>query len=98
MDNRDLNLILKFSFIGLSFCGLILLILCFQSCGRTGSEGYQVDKSGNISVVNSPEEERVCTFEYFPVCGKDGETYGNACAAELVGVEISFDGECQDAQ
>lgn len=36
----------------------------------------------------------VCTDQYEPVCGCDGQTYGNACAAASAGVAVSSLGEC----
>ena len=39
-------------------------------------------------------EEWFCTAIYDPVCGVDGNTYGNACSARLAHVDVDYEGEC----
>ncbi|PID83753.1 hypothetical protein CSB09_04590 [Candidatus Gracilibacteria bacterium] len=39
---------------------------------------------------------KVCTAHYDPVCGINGQTYGNACGAGLV--PIAYKGECENTK
>ena len=45
-------------------------------------------------MVSVEEKPTACTMEWSPMCGVDGETYGNLCMLKAAGVKLDHDGEC----
>ena len=39
----------------------------------------------------------ICSMDYAPVCGVDGETYGNFCVLEASDVRLDYGGACVDS-
>ena len=60
------------------------------------SIGFIAMDPGKIIEPRSVAEEKptVCTMQWDPMCGVDGETYGNMCMLNAAGVELSHRFEC----
>lgn len=74
-------------------CGGIMGVPCpkGQVCFFPPGECNVADNMGTCRVVGD-----ACPQVYEPVCGCDGETYGNACEAALQGVSIDHFGPCRE--
>ncbi|WP_339133359.1 MAG: Kazal-type serine protease inhibitor domain-containing protein [Candidatus Electrothrix sp. GW3-4] len=60
------------------------------------SEGANCGRA-DMTGVCEPKPE-VCTEEYMPVCGCNGETYSNACKAAAAGISVDYQGDCGGEQ
>jgi Kazal-type serine protease inhibitor domain len=77
-------------------CGGIAALACDpgQFCNYEpplgqGCDGSIADAAGVCQAI-----PQACTLQYDPVCGCDGNSYGNACAAHSAGVSVAGRGEC----
>ncbi len=74
-------------------CDGIAAIQCDAGlwCEHPAGQCKVADGAGLCAKV--PE---VCTQDYEPVCGCDGETYGNDCMRQAVKVQLDHIGECTE--
>lgn len=73
-------------------CGGFTGILCPSGYYCKQEEGQcleELDGAGTCQPV-----PQMCTQDYTPVCGCDGQTYSNACQAGVAGISVAIEGEC----
>ncbi len=63
---------------------------------KDGWTPREMNNSGDITPT-IPKEQKVCTMDYSPVCGKDLNTYSNACMAESNETTVLHKGNCVSA-
>jgi len=72
----------------------------FEECiaaGNPAMESYPRQcrtEDGKHFVEIIEEKPTVCTLQWEPMCGVDGETYGNLCMLNASDVKLDYEGEC----
>lgn len=77
--------------------GLVLALAANACAIRAACEKDLECPAGQVCASGSCQTV-MCTQDYRPVCGEDGKTYSNACAARVAHVAVKHDGPCSESE
>jgi hypothetical protein len=82
---------------GCGCVGPVEVICPLVRCAEPCEFGFAQDENGcQTCECLPPPRECICPAIFAPVCGADGNTYGNACQAGCAEVEVAAQGECPE--
>lgn len=79
---------MNFSYGVIAAVGVLVAI----SIGLISASPGDIPEPRQVS-IEEPKPE-VCTMQWDPMCGVDGETYGNMCMLDAADVKLDYQGEC----
>lgn len=72
--------------------------VCDEAKGELCPAKNESLKGSSEASGQSGEGQCVCADVYAPVCGRDEKTYGNACEAGCVDIDVAYEGACKAAE
>ena len=78
----------------MNFAFGVIIIVGLLAAASIGFIAVSPDDIIEPRIVPVEEKPTICTMQWEPMCGVDGETYGNQCMLDAEGVALDYAGEC----